>query len=478
MTTSALLDIQESDKVFKVIPPQAQFLKTHARFPAYVGGWGTGKSLSLIGKAMALSEEFPNNLGIIFRKEFTDLRDSTVKDFESYTGIKVNSSREVQLPNGSVIMFRHIEELNNIQNINLGWFGIEQAEELDTDDQFFTLFGRLRRKGIRHCGFVVANTNGHNWIWRLWKKRALLDIVAQLMNEKPGIFPGASSAADIVQLIEAETYDNAHNLEPTFLAGLEVMKVEKPRLYNRFVRNSWDEADVADVVIPSDWVYAAHQRKANEGSVVLGVDVARFGDDRTIILPIRGRKQLPYIPLEGMDTMKVADEVARIADEFGATGIYVDVIGIGAGVYDRLIQLNYDAYGVNAAEASKVIDRKTKKPKFKNLRSEMWWRARQALDPSVENNPAPFSLIPDRSFEEELSAPKYEISGGQIVVEDKAELKKKDRLGRSPDIADAFCLAVYGATVGGSSRPAAASVGGLTMHESGAGTSRRKADWM
>lgn len=147
-------NLNPNDKVFNLIPSQAGFLRSEARYPAYVGSWATGKSLTGIGKAMALSEEFPGNLGIVFRKEFTDLRDSTIKDFESYTGMKVGASRDVELANGSQIMFRHIEELNNIQNVNLGWFWIEQAEELETDEQFFTLFGRLRRKDARHCGFV------------------------------------------------------------------------------------------------------------------------------------------------------------------------------------------------------------------------------------------------------------------------------------------------------------------------------------
>ena len=78
-----MVEIQENDRVFKLIKPQADFIRSEARYPAYVGGWGTGKSTALIAKGVLLSEKYPGNLGVIFRKEFTDLRDSTIKDFES-----------------------------------------------------------------------------------------------------------------------------------------------------------------------------------------------------------------------------------------------------------------------------------------------------------------------------------------------------------------------------------------------------------
>src|SRR4051812_43169481 len=127
---------------------QGDFVKSTARFPAMVSAWATGKTLCGILKVMRASEEYPNNLWIAFRKEFTDLRDSTIKDFEKYTGLQVNSQRDVKLPNGSLIMFRHMEEINNIQNVNLGGYLLEQGEEEDTDDKFMMLRGRLRREGV------------------------------------------------------------------------------------------------------------------------------------------------------------------------------------------------------------------------------------------------------------------------------------------------------------------------------------------
>lgn len=200
---------------------------------------------------MRLCELYPKNLALICRKEFTDLKDSTIKDFELYTGLKVGSNKDVTLSNGSVIMFRHGEELNTLQNINLGVCGIEQAEEFDDDSQWFMLFGRMRRK---NCGspslFLIANANGDNWINRLWPQ-------AGDKNYK---------AADGYELHEATTYDNADVLPESFLKSLETLKVQKPTVYEQYVMNSrkvmsgrifqmWDEKYhvIPDIEIPDWW---------------------------------------------------------------------------------------------------------------------------------------------------------------------------------------------------------------------------------
>lgn len=104
--------VTESDKVFRLLKAQDNFIFSDARFPAYVGAWGTGKSFAGIQRAMILSEESPKNLGVVFRREYTDLRDSTCKDFEKYTGLKITSERSVELQNKSEILFRHLEEIH------------------------------------------------------------------------------------------------------------------------------------------------------------------------------------------------------------------------------------------------------------------------------------------------------------------------------------------------------------------------------
>lgn len=203
---------------------QRQFCNSPARYPAFVGGWGCGKTMCGILRGLLLSETYSGNLGLIVRKKFTDLRDSTLKDFERYTGLTVKKdSKEVTLSNGSVIMFRHGEELSGLQNVNLGWFMIEQAEEFETAEQFDLLRGRLRREESKiRQGMVIANTAGHNWIWDRWKNKQL----------------------DGYALTEANVLDCQEHLPKDTLADWERLRVESLRKYNRFVLNSWEDYDL------------------------------------------------------------------------------------------------------------------------------------------------------------------------------------------------------------------------------------------
>lgn len=401
------IDITENDTVFNLIPAQAGFLDSQARHPAYVAGWGTGKTAMGITKAMRISEEKPDNLGIIFRKEYEDLKDSTIKDFELYTGLKVNSQREVVIENNSTIMFRHIEEMHNLQNMNLGWFMIEQAEELETDDQFFKLWGRLRRKGFNHQGFIIANTNGHNWIYKLWK----------LKNLEGG------------ELYEATTYENKDNLDAKFMQSLEVLKEKKPKLYNRFVLNSWDESDTVDIIIQPSWVEAATKRELSKVSPlrsIVSIDVARYGDDKTVFYAIANNEAVGRQEHDKKSTMEVVGLAVRFAQKHYIKAFAVDEIGVGAGVVDRLKEMGHQVIAVNSSEKPTSED-------YYNLRAEIYSRGADAFEAGRVKIQAD-----DQDLIEQLSWAKYKTikSNGVYQVEAKEDIKK--RYGRSPDNADCF----------------------------------------
>lgn len=217
---------------FELKTPQIKFVGSAEQFPAYVGGVGTGKSTSLISKALFHSQETEGNLGVIVRRQFTDLRNSTIKDFESYTSLKVNeSTHECKLPNGSVILFVHGDVLDTLKNINCGWFAMEQAEEFPDDTAFQFLKMRLRRKVDFRTGFVIANANGHNWIWRIWKK---------------------DGAPKNHELIEATTLDFADIHAPDYIENLKTLP---DKLYRRYVLNSWEEAEG---LVYDEWLESAH----------------------------------------------------------------------------------------------------------------------------------------------------------------------------------------------------------------------------
>jgi hypothetical protein len=191
-------------------------------------------------------------------------------------------------------------------------------------------------------------------------------------------------------------------------------------------------------VIPLAWIEAAMARweeVEGQGSYVLGVDVARYGQDLSVIAPRQGRKIYPLQVLSGKDNVEVAGETLKISRTVKAKHIKVDVIGLGAGVVDILKAENAPVAAVNVATASNVLDDEGNKV-YANLRAELWWALREELDPK---NTDPLALPPDEDLLGDLAAPTYTINRkGAIQIEEKEETKK--RLGHSPDRADAVML--------------------------------------
>lgn len=204
----------------------------------------------------------------------------------------------------------------------------------------------------------------------------------------------------------------------------------------------------ADSLIPLDWVEAAHKRKPRISTSPkkrgTGVDVARFGGDKSVIQPFNGRHLPKPDAYVGMDTMELVGRNCVKLRELGSRQTWIDVIGMGGGPVDRSRELKNPPLivtGVNVAGDAR------NKEKYARLRSELFWNLRSALNPK---NPNAISMeeVPERT--EELTAIKYRInSSGQIEVESKEKTKSPKRLGRSPDFADAAKFAVEGMRIAG-----------------------------
>jgi hypothetical protein len=176
-----------------------------------------------------------------------------------------------------------------------------------------------------------------------------------------------------------------------------------------------------------------------EGRLHLGVDVARFGDDDSVIAPRRGRKVLPFTAVHGMDTVEVADETLQVARALRIKGerkplVKVDDNGVGGGVYDQL-RRHSDEIDVVRVNSSTVADAEDD---FYNLRSQLAFGVASWLEDGG-------ALPPNHSrLEGELVAPTYGFDArGRRKVESKDDIKKRLPDGRSPDFGDALALAVY-----------------------------------
>ena len=150
---------------------QIAFHNSSARYRAYVGGVGAGKTLAGCIEAIILSYILPGNKGLIGANTIPQLRDSTQKTFFAFCPpelIKVYLKQENRLifTNGSEIIFRSFDEYSKFQGLEIGWFYMDEASEAP-EEIFDILSSRLRNAPIpddMYRGFVTTNPNGKNWV--------------------------------------------------------------------------------------------------------------------------------------------------------------------------------------------------------------------------------------------------------------------------------------------------------------------------
>ena len=267
-------------EVLKFAPQEFQrgFYHSTDLYPARIAPWGDGKTLCMIMKGVVLSQMYPGNAGLIIRTRYNALQRSTIRDFQSWTGLHVPDQKQcVEIRGtGSIIHFSHADNLEEfrytIQGMNLGWVGIEQADELDNPEVFDMLIGRVRRiltpnrqmqtdlvemgvmerwvDNFETLGkeernkieraiieklhlpvrqiMVIANTLGHNWIYKRWKQPLVR-----------GLMPMEGYA-----LYEGKPFENTEYLPETTIKAWEQLKISSPKKYNRYVLNSWEDYDI------------------------------------------------------------------------------------------------------------------------------------------------------------------------------------------------------------------------------------------
>ncbi len=181
--------------------------------------------------------------------------------------------------------------------------------------------------------------------------------------------------------------------------------------------------------IGDDVIFEAQRRETppvDHAPVVMGVDVARFGDDQSVILVRQGAAILHGESLRSLDTMQTAARVAEAVNKWRPHAVMIDGVGVGAGVVDRVRQLGFRVTDVNAG--TRAID----PARFYNLRAEMWSKMRDWLKSGC--------LPPDnRELADDLMAPEYGFDArNRLQLERKDDMKIRGL--PSPDWGDALAL--------------------------------------
>ena len=191
-----------------------------------------------------------------------------------------------------------------------------------------------------------------------------------------------------------------------------------------------------DTLISPDLILQAQLRDLSHtafDSGRYGVDVARSGNDESAIYRVRGctvRREFTKVGIG--DTMTLAGEIHnRVEPHKGKVPAVIDVIGVGAGVFDRLSEQGLNVVSFNASE-------KADNPKkFVNRRAEQYWTLRELFqDGAVDLDPE------DEELAAQLGSIKWKIdSAGRIQIESKEDMKKRGL--PSPDRADAVMMAYF-----------------------------------
>lgn len=265
----------------------------------------------------------------------------------------------------------------------------------------------------------------------------------------------------------AGTFYDSHNSDRDLYATHKVSSMDSSRTskenINMLLKKYGKDSDVArvrifgefpkgesDSLISLEVAETATQTKidiSESYTLNIGVDVARFGDDKTLIAPRVGNKVFELQDYSKKDTMETTGNIIKTVEEFkrkhtqiNKVIIKIDDDGLGGGVTDRLREVNaekkldYIIVPIKNGVAAKDKDH------YHNKAAEMWDNMKELLDDNMskflQGEPGLIELPDDPTLIKQLSNRKYTVySDGRIKLEEKKEMKK--RIGESPDRADA-----------------------------------------
>lgn len=448
--------------------PQTDAYRSPADELFYGGSAGGGKSDLMLGLALTQHRK-----SIIFRREYPQLKDIVERSralLPPETGAYFNGQGNTwrNIPGNRTLEFGAVQYEDDKQKYKGRAHDLKCFDEVGdyTESQYRFLIGWARttipgqRVRIVCAGNPPSVASGM-WVtqrWGAWldskhphpARPGELRWYAMVAGEEveredghPFEYKGEAIQPKSRTFIPARLTDNPYLMATDYGATLQALPepLRSQLLYGDFTAGLDDDPWQ---VIPTAWVRAAQERwrqlpKPDVPLTTVGVDVARGGKDKTVIAKRYGTWFAPLIKHAGQSTPDgptVAGLVMSAIAGEGSPAVNVDVIGVGSSVYDFLRD-KARAVGVNNAEKSGALDRSGRLG-FVNLRAEMYWRLREALDPVTGEN---LALPDDSELLADLCAAKWEMRVGGIKVESKEDIIK--RLGRSPDCGDALALAHF-----------------------------------
>ena len=389
-------------------------MTTKYRYKLYYGGRAGGKSYAFADSLLFLGRM--NKLLIACMREVQEsIKDSVHKllsdriDWYELSDYKVLQNKIINAVTGTEFIFKGLSDksaqnIKSLEGVDIVW--LEEAQKI-SKQSWDVLNPTIRKTGSE--------------IWISMNRETENDPVWQAVALHPD---------ERTLVVKVNYTDNPFCPEEmTYLA--EKCKNENPRDYEHI----WLGAPLSqgnNRLIAQNCVYRAAKNTvfAENSPLIIGLDVARFGDDNTVFCFRRGRKCLRLESYHGLDNVEVANRATFFIKTYNPVRLFIDAGGVGGGVADILFDRGFKRIVKPVMFASKAIA----DDRYHNRRAEMWDELREWL--CGEQN---VSLPDDDSlFSELCSVGKKYDSRGRLLLEEKDEIKK--RLGRSPDKADALAL--------------------------------------
>ena len=429
MTTSNELLTFEAQLTPRQITALETLEKPDVKEVLYGGAKGGGKSvfgcywcylkaLEIIRDCEIQPREHAIPVGFMGRKRGIDFTNTTLETWKRFIppdGYLIKGKPAEIIVRGRVKIITggldNTEVVNKFNSAEYAFYFIDQAEEVDREQ-----IGELRAttrliingKKLPGKGLFTANP----------APSFLKDEF--ILNPSPGRV-----------YIKALPADNPY-LGPSYIETLQDSFKHRPELLRAYLEGCWDELGGYNQVIKDAWVDNAGKIRLYPPTLkkLITCDPARYGNDETVIYYLENTEIKDSEIYGQKSLMHTANVLHILSHKNGGCLIVVDVCGIGAGIVDRLIEMGDNVLAIDNASKSSEPE------KYYNLRSEIWCKA---ADGFADGDVQLVNIEP--KLKGQLTTPTYEYRDGRILIESKADIKK--RLGNSPDRADAYVNGLY-----------------------------------
>ncbi len=208
------------ESTFNPNPSQLKFFQSNKKYLLANGGYGSGKSTIVCQKAIVVSMKHSGTVGLIGRRTYPELRDTTRRVFfHELPKLLIKNwnqtNNHLVLRNGSEILFRALDDTFKVGSLELGWFAIDELSEFSNDETFNALRGRLRHPKGPHLGFAATNpATKESWLYKMFVEQQDPDF----------------------ECFEIDTYANKDNLPQGYIKDLEKFPQE---WQERYLRGKW-----------------------------------------------------------------------------------------------------------------------------------------------------------------------------------------------------------------------------------------------